>query len=424
MRLSLQTEMKSHIHVVRKVGVVGNIVNEGSREGTHTQIVLPIRSMDNNSAADSGSTAPAIEAVTVREALLKDHQQIAALQARYGIASRSNDDWAHLWLNNPAYVLVRDTWPLGWVLENTSGRVVGYVGNIPIFYELGGRPLTVAAGHSWVVEKEYRSYAGFLMYRYFNQRADLYLNTTVGEQAVAAFSLFGSLQVPAGAWDSCAFVITNFRGFAESVLRLRKVPAPKFISLLIAPVIFSLDRFRFKRLPPAPQAILRQVNGFDQSFDTFWAELKNNFPYVLLGDRSLAALNWHFGPALAQGNVWIITRASGNRLLAYGIFVRQDKCEVGLTRIRLADFQSLDGENTLLIPMLEWATERCRREGIHMFEVIGYEQEDKRLMALLPRRRRLPSWQYYYLAKDKKLSTLLKDAKTWHPYTFDGDATL
>jgi hypothetical protein len=321
------------------------------------------------------------------------------------------------------YAAVSNGWPIGWVLENASRQPVGYIGSIPLSYEFCGKPLTVAAGYSWVVEEEYRSYAPWLMDTYFSSPADLHLNTTVNEQAVAAFSVFGSLQVPVGTWDSRAFAITNYRGFVESMLRLKQIPAARPLSVLIAPFLFSWDRFKFKRVRSLPQAELRSVDGFDQCFNTFWLELKRNFPNVLLGDRSLNALNWHFGPALARGNVWIITQMSGDRLLAYAIFVRRDKPEIGLTRVRLADFQCLNDETTL-IPMLEWAMRRCRSEGIHALEVIGYARGNERLMALFPHQQPMLSWQYYYLAKDKKLGMLLRDAKAWRPYPFDGDATL
>lgn len=383
----------------------------------------------NSQARQSGGVAAPeyrdpIPACTIRRASLDDYPRVTALQAKFGLSTRSYDDWAHLWVENPAFAPVRNTWPMGWALDNAFGQAVGYIGNIPLSYELGGKTLTVAAGCSWVVEEEYRSYAAWLMDTYFSWPADLYLNTTVGAQAAVPFSFFGSLRVPVGTWDRCAFVITNVRGFAESALRLRKFPAAKVLSFLAAPFLFLLNKFKLKCVRTVAHSHLHPLSAFDLRFDTFWAELKTNFPNVLLGNRSLAALNWHFGPALAQGNVWIITHASVDRLLAYGIFVRQDKPEIELKRVRLVDFQCLDGGNTLLIPMLEWATERCRREGIHMLEVIGYERDDQQLMALLPYQRPISSWQYYYLSKDKTLGMLLAETKAWRPYTFDGDATL
>jgi hypothetical protein len=57
-------------------------------------------------------------------------------------------------------------------------------------------------------------------------------------------------------------------------------------------------------------------------------------------------------------------------------------------------------------------------------EVIGYEQEDERLMALLPHQQPMSAWQYYYLARNKNLAALLGNPQAWRPYPYDGDATL
>ena len=65
----------------------------------------------------------------------------------------------------------------------------------------------------------------------------------------------------------------------------------------------------------------------------------------------------------------------GSSLTAYAIFVRQDNPAHSLTRIRLVDFQSLGDDEELLHPLVCCALERCRQEGIHMLEAIGFPPE-------------------------------------------------
>lgn len=361
---------------------------------------------------------------TIREAALRDYESVAALQRKYGMSVKSYDDWAHLWVNNRVYASLADRWPIGWVLENPSSQTVGFIGNIPLEYYLHGKRLTASAGCSWVVDEEYRGYAAWLMDNYFRHPAALYLNTTVAQTAAPTFTQFGSLRVPVGAWDARAFAITNYRGFVQSVLRLYRIPVAGFLGALLAPLLFLSDKLKSKPVPSAPRADLSVVDGFDQRFDFFWEQMKDKFPTILLGDRSADALNWHFGPALARGDVWTITQDAGGGIRAYAIFVRRDRPEIGLTRMRLADFQSLDGNNTLLIPMLEWAISRCRRDGVHVLEMVGYERENEQLLHLLPHRQTLPAWQYYYLAKNRALATALADVQAWRPYPYDGDAIL
>ena len=108
----------------------------------------------------SASTARAIP--KLREASFKDYPQIALLQADYGMGSASYEEWHHLWAGNPAYVGLRGEWPIGWVLQ-AGGDIVGYKGNIPIFYELNGKRLIAGCGYSWVVASAYRGYSILLL---------------------------------------------------------------------------------------------------------------------------------------------------------------------------------------------------------------------------------------------------------------------
>ena len=75
--------------------------------------------------------------------------------------------------------------------------------------------------------------------------------------------------------------------------------------------------------------------------------------------------------------------------------------------------------------MISAALARCRREGIHMFEVVGFGAETKvRIEALAPYRRRLPSWMFLYKAQDAVLAKQLENSAGWDPCTYDGDGWL
>src|SRR5207249_10920252 len=112
-------------------------------------------------------------------------------------------------------------------------------------------------------------------------------------------------------------------------------------------------------------------------------------------------------------------------LLAYAIFHRQDNPRFRLIRMRLVDFQTLDKSPSLLLPMLSFALKRCRREGIHMLECMGpLPQQREPFQALRACERRLPSWLYFYWARNHKLAEGLADPNAWYPSWFDGDASL
>ena len=105
-----------------------------------------------------------------RQATFDDYDEIALLATRYRLEPETREDWVHLWANNPVYHQLPN-WPIGWVFENEDKRIVGYIGNVPLLYEMGGQRLTVAASRGFVVDIPYRSYSLSLLNQFFKQKA-------------------------------------------------------------------------------------------------------------------------------------------------------------------------------------------------------------------------------------------------------------
>jgi hypothetical protein len=170
---------------------------------------------------------------------------------------------------------------------------------------------------------------------------------------------------------------------------------------------------------------VKACTAFDERFDDFWMESKRQRPHLLWAVRSREMLEWHYKYALMNDRVWIATVVDGLRLVAYAVFDRKDKRSIRLKRVRLVDFQSLDGGTALLRPLLAWALRRCASEGIHVLENSGrWMEKGEVLDVLAPYRRRLPNWRFVYRAKDPKLAESLRDRHVWAPSLFDSDASL
>jgi hypothetical protein len=362
----------------------------------------------------------------LREASFKDHEQIASLESRYGLVSKNYDEWSHLWLGNPVYRELRADWSIGWVLEDPDHRVVGTMGNIPLLYEFEGRRILVASGRHWVAEPAYRSASLILLDKVVNQQnVDLYLNNTVSARAAAAaLDVFECPRVPVGVWDESRFWITHYQGFSESFLGWKNYPLAKPLSYPLAAAIFLKDRLTNTDLRERDVEVTA-CSGFDERFDDFWEDLKTNNPHRLLAVRTREVLEWHYKHALLDDRLWIMTVVDGPRLIAYAIFERKDKPELGLKRMVLVDFQSLDGSTALLSPLLSRALTKCREKGIHVLENIGRWLESGELIeTVAPYRRKLSAWSYVYRANDSRLAESLKDRRVWAPSLFDGDASL
>ncbi len=363
--------------------------------------------------------------VRLRQARFEDHAAIAALETSQGLKSKPFEEWRRLWTHNPCYNELGSNWPIGWVLEERGGRVVGSLGNVPLPYVFQRRKILAATGRGWSVEQRYRGFAPLLMDEYFSQpNVDLFLNTSVNGNAESAFGAFGSLRVPAGDWGTAAFIVTGYRGFAESALRIKGIPQPLLLSYPAGVALSIHDLLSSKRIPSCDADVV-QAHGFDEAFDTFWEALEGGSP-ALLAVRSREVLNWHFSAALERNQLWIFTvLGRGGIIQAYGIFEQRDEPQYHLKRMRLVDFQALNSHAGYEAAILRRALAVCRARGIHALEHVGCDLQETRVFdrAAL-HRRKLPAWSYCYLAPDPALASQLSNPAVWAPSCFDGDSSL
>ena len=359
---------------------------------------------------------------------MKDYAQIHALERRYNLGFRSFEDWSHMWMNNPVW---RRTPGLatGWVLEDNEGQIVGSIGSVPFGAELNGRSLIVATSSAWVVDDQYRAYAPLLLDRFFSQPGiDLCLCISPNAEAQPALTQHVQ-RVPVGQWDRAAFWITNAWDFVGSALKRRNVSAaglvryPAWLATVIHRAV-KRDELRAALRKAGRHAVVN-CTTFDERFDEFWNTVRSTRPGQLLFTRTREVLDWHFSHLVARGTAWVSTVSEGDRLLAYAVFCRKDVTTIGLRRLRLVDYQSIDGGTSLLAPILADAIERCRHDGTAVLESIGWRLENGDAMdRLAPYFRTLPSWQYYYKVVDPALAPALADRAVWNPSRYDGDACL
>ena len=228
------------------------------------------------------------KSLKLREVRFEDYPQVAALSSKFDLHTESYPGWTHLWTNNPAYLEIKDKFPMGWVLDNGEGAISGYLGNIPLNYELEGKRLLVAAGRGLVVDTPYRTYSPLLLGTYFQQpNVDLVLSTTVNAQSTPVHGIFQGIPVPVGAWDRTLFWITHYQGFMESFLRKRGGAMAKPLSYPLSVVVFLRDRLKKGRFHAnGLAATVLPCASFDDRFETFWAALRKKKYNLLLAVRS------------------------------------------------------------------------------------------------------------------------------------------
>lgn len=378
----------------------------------------------------------------MREARFEDYKQIASLQSRFDLGVKPYEEWAHLWQGNPLYRELHADWPIGWVLEDGDGEIVGSMGNIPLLYERDGRRILAATGHHWVAELAHRGESLLLLDNLIKQRyLDLYVNTTVSDAAVPAVTALGCSRVPVGVWDEVGYWITNYLGCLKSVITAKSdflLPSWEGSWTHLKALGGQLFRLPRRLFLPAAMKIrgsgkaalgadvpVTECAGFDDRFDGFWEDLKRNDPHLLLAVRSREYLQWHFKYALLGKRLWIATVVDGARIHAYAIFLKTMNARAGVKQVKLVDYQSLDGGTAMLEPLLRWALRKCRSEGVHILEHTGrWMDEGEFFDRVAPYRRKLPAWQYFYRVNDPALKEPLADKRAWAPSLFDGDVTL
>jgi hypothetical protein len=361
----------------------------------------------------------------LRTAVFDDYPKIHRMASRYFHRPLPADEWRRLYTDNPLWPRLGDRWPIGWVLEDTAGEVVGSFSNVPSLYHFRGADRVCANGNRWSVLPEYRGYAAWLMDEYFSQqRVDLLINTTVGAAATQVISSFAE-RVPLGDWQTRAFRVLRYSEFALRILRHRHIPAAR---ALAAPAGFGLrakDALLSKSLPARPAAVtVSAVRCFGGEFDTFWTELVRRNPEKLLAVRDSQALNWHFGAAIRAGRLRAYTATRGQSLLGYCVLSEYDYSELGLTSLRIVDYHSVDEDADLLPGLVRAALEHCAKTGVHLIETLGSGIPKMCSFEQFARARSVKSsWSFYYHATDPDLEVELRNADVWDPSGYDGDAS-
>jgi hypothetical protein len=364
--------------------------------------------------------------ILLRELTADDHAQVSQLTERNGIRTEPFERWRHLWLSNPAYKKARTRWPLGWVLEDTDGRIVGHLANIPLEYVWRGCNWVAATSRTWVVDRAFRGFAPLLLDSHFRQaNVDIFVHPTVNAEASAAYAAFEAHRVPVGRWDHAVFWITGYHGLMRAWLKMKQVPLSAALSYGGAAALFLTDKLKAKPHPQTTEIHFQECYAFDDRFERFWQELQARDNHLLLAVRSREALQWHFKYALEDKRAFVITATRGHRIYAYAIFLRYDNRSFGLRRIRLVDFQAVEDTDAALIATLLWIKKKCRRESIHTFEIVGIRPGVNNIIkALAPYSRSLSTWLYYYQVPNPSLAKQLADPEVWNPCTYDGDASL
>ena len=369
---------------------------------------------------------------SLREARMGDCAAVVALMQRNGLVVNSTTRrWAWLWHDNPAVAGMRESMPIGWVLENGNG-IVGYLGNLPLAGRFNGKMLRIAAARGFAVDPGTRGNSLRLAAAFFSQKgADLLLNTSANAAAASVFGLCKAGVLPQADYNNVLLWVLKSRPFAESYLRkfgkapwLAKLAAP---ALAVPIAAEGMVRRRALRSDSSGHIVdVLEPGKVGEEFDVLWAAIVQTRPNRLLADRSAATLRWHFNRDHApERHASLLALRVGGTLAGYAAITRENSEQLGLKRSRISDLVAKDDDVGVIDALLAASYEYASAEGSHALELVGFPRVVReRALRGNPHSYRLPSQPYWYKALDPTLASDLEQERAWYGSPYDGDVTL
>jgi hypothetical protein len=370
-----------------------------------------------------------IGAIGQREAQFTDFEEVARLKAQAGLSSDSLENWYRLWRDNAAVSFAGTPLPMGWVLE-ADGRVVGYLGSIPLLYHYGPQRLLAATASGFVVEPGYRAFSVGLVSSFYRQeKVDLFLNTTAIESVGKLAQAFKAEALPQGDYDTVLFWVLDVRGFVDVVARkLGANGNAGTVGKALGALALRTEKALRRRHPRRPagkfQVAGASVEEIGADFEEVWQRKLAGEPR-LLADRDQANLRWHFSIPASQQVIRVLRCERQGRLAGYAIVRIETERETGLRRCLLADMLVEGDEPEVVESLVAAAYGYAKELGCHVFEVLGFPRNLRQvLLKWKPYSRKFPACPFYFKAKDRTLHGMLKNEDSWYACPFDGDTTL
>jgi len=365
----------------------------------------------------------------IREISSNDYEQVKLLLIRNGLLPPNKHLWEFLWKENPENLDNKKlkNWPMGWVLENDNGRIVGNLWNILMIYKFKDKKLTAAIPSSWTVDKSYRAYSIPLHENFFIQKnVDIFIATTANYTAGRVLEeVFKAKKIPFNSDDEVLFWIMNYHNFVKSFMVKKNIPL-KILSYPISLGLKVIDNVRnMRRIIRNKTVEIREYHCFDQRFDIFWEKLKNKNQGRLLCIRNREWLEWHYKAYKNTDKLSIFCVEKKGEITAYGILRRADNPKINLTRMKLVDLQSIDNDNIVIEEIVKSCIKKCKKDEISVFEAVGFNKEKRNIIEKFkPLKRKYQSWPFFYKVNNKELGLELENYKIWDVCEYDGDASL
>ena len=358
----------------------------------------------------------------LRETTLSDFRGICEVQKRNNLSTTSYNEWKHLLTEHPFKDKLLEI-PIGWVLENENGEIIGTNTNVPMMYEFNGKLLKVGNASSWAVDEKYRGYSIKLGMAWMKQsNVDLLLDTSAIEPVAKLLLARKFHPLPIKWYVQPLFWIINYPAFIGAVLKKKSINISSVFQYPIGYFVFLLDIIRkiFSNNRKNNYYDVLETKNFDIAFDELWMKLrKTNNRLLLLRDRK--SLEWRHKSMFDKGKLCIIKAQHDGKLRGYAILWEFHRKHLGLRGFQIADLQALNDDPVCIKSLILGAIDAAKSRQLHIVEVAGFNRNKRDALEEL-KPFKLPSYMmpYYFKATDPALFKLLSNQDCWDPCLSDG----
>ena len=286
---------------------------------------------------------------------------------------RRFENW---WTLNPAFTA---GFSRGWVLEE-NGNVVGFIGNVPVQFVVGGEPGIAAAAASWYVDPSVRGMASLSLFNQYLDQDDaaLFLFKTENANLVPVLRKFGFQQYPclSRPWEYRVIVdrLRFIRGNISSVAHGLHFPvidprAGDGSSGTMETENHSHHWHLFERSmkssgeSPGAMYTCSLCTKCDDSFTRLWYPLLESYDIAM--SRDPRTLNWLYFVAARRYDRKVIQcrRSADDTLVGYMVFDFSPWSFPGSGAMKLMDMRIAENDPQVLASLVSFAMEVARQNN-------------------------------------------------------------
>jgi hypothetical protein len=354
----------------------------------------------------------------IRTATFDDAAAVCELYGRNGLGDVDPAEWRGRWEKYPFAPEFQDI-PIGWVLQEDDGLLVGIFANVHMLYELRGRRLRCCIGCEWAVDAASRGMSLHLLDRFLRQKGvDICLVGSASPVTEGILTRLKIPRIPAPGYEVPMLWAVRPRQFAAAALRKKAV---KGAEALAGPAGLGLGVADFVRGSGRgqPGSTVRSLPVFDERFDGFCERLCIESRH-LQAVRSRAVLEWRFRAPASRGEMSVITAEQDGNLLGYAVMVRRLADDLLTEVCDVADLQALGENPSTFRDLLLGALRAARESGAGTLKLLTANPSKQTVAERLrPHVYHTPNWQLFYKIRDATLALQLAAPEAWDFSPFD-----